>query len=396
MEKIKLNELLGCSIKKICSGSELMLLYELDKYSKELLNKEVDFSGIQIIKELHNNEYYSYVYAKGLDFNYIPLAEELVDITEVSRKFFTADLTGIVFEKKTAKEWVYDYNTNRTANLILNKYNRSGGYVSLYAYMVVLSYRDGKKTPKLILQNTSPKQEEMEYVDILILKNFGNCLLKNKVEIIYSKEVVIQPEWEAYITYNRQLGYMNREIKLNEKLKYISKNFQVGDVVLYYKTEKAIKSKSIRKLLHCYPAVIRNITKTNIYLDYYPDITTKLTHKRNLEQAEEICGNSYKYTPDDYNRFPVCRLNLDILNTGFDLLVYLEDEFLLTPQNGVDSFEQYLVNAEGVESIYILDTLNTIYAVFEDRGIKYNKEKFLEKFFKKQKPVYDTIVGNSK
>lgn len=393
MAKVKLSDLIGTNIKKVCSGSELMFLYELNKYSKELLDKEVDFGDIQIIKELHCNEYYSYVYSKGLDFNYIPLDEEIVDITEVSRKFFTSDLTGIVFEKKTAKEWIYDYNTDRTANLVLNKYNRSGGYVSLYAYMVVLFYQKGKAVPKLILQNTSPKQEELEYVDILILKNFGNCLLKNKVDIVYSKEVVIQPEWEAYITYNRQLGYMNHEIKLNDKIKYISKNFQVGDVVLYYRTEKAIKSKSIRKLLHCYPAVIRNITKTTIYLDYYPDITTKLTHRRELEQAEEICGGMFKYTSDDYNRFSVCSLSLEILNTGFDLLVYLEDEFLLTPQNGVDTFEQYIVNSKGVESIYILDTLNTIYAVFEDRGIEYNKERFLNRFFKKQKPVYDTIIG---
>ena len=43
------------------------------------------------------------------------------------------------------------------------------------------------------------------------------------------------------------------------KFKYISKKFEVGDVVLYYKTDKAIKSKTIRRLESCHPAVITSI-----------------------------------------------------------------------------------------------------------------------------------------
>lgn len=393
MEYLALSELLGQKVRKVYSGSELMYLYELYKYTEEIMGKRLNFEDIQIVKELRKSDYFSYVYSKGLNFNYEPEENELVDITEISRKFFSSDLSGIVFESQTPDIWVYDYNTDRTANLVLNKYNRSAGYVSLYAYMVVSAYFNNEKIPKLCLRNSSPKQEELEYVDVLVLQNFGNCLLKNKIEIQYSKDVVTQPEWEAYVMFHRQLGYMSSEIKPIDKYKYFLKNFVVGDIVLYYKTEKSIKSKTIRRLINCYPAVIREINKFGIKIEYYPDITTALTRRRELQKAEEICGGEYRYSHEDYTRFSSCSLTLDYYNIGVDLLLYLEDEFLLTPQNGVDTFEQYLVDKNGIEGLYHLDTLNNIYAVFEDRHIAYNKESFKNKFFKKEKPIYDKVMG---
>ena len=70
METISLNELLGLKIKKIFSGSELMFLYELNRYSKEILKKELDLEDVSIVKELKKCDYFSYVYTKGLDVNY--------------------------------------------------------------------------------------------------------------------------------------------------------------------------------------------------------------------------------------------------------------------------------------------------------------------------------------
>jgi hypothetical protein len=393
METISLNELLGLKIKKIFSGSELMFLYELNRYSKEILKKELDLEDVSIVKELKKCDYFSYVYTKGLDVNYYPKREELVDIGEISRKFFTSDLSGVVFEKKTAKEWVYSYTTDRRANLILNQYNRSGGYVSLYAYMVVKSYESGKKVPKLILKNNSPKQEEMEYLDIIILKNFGNKLLEGKVEIEYSTEVVVQPEWEAFVMYHRQLGHMLTDSTSLEKYKYTVKNFEVGDVVLFYKTEKAIKSKTIRRLINCYPATILAITKEGVKLEYYPDITTELTHKRILEGIQEKYEGEYSYSPEDFSRFSKCGITVSYINMGIDHLLYQEDEFIMAPLNGIDTFEQYLVDKNGIEGVYKLDTLNNIYAVFEDRKITYNKDRFLNKYFKDTKPKYDKVLG---
>ena len=393
MDTIRLSELLGQRFKKVQSGSELIFLYELSKYTKEILGKTLDFEDIQLIKELKVNEYYSYVYSKGLNLNYTPLESELVDIGDVSRKFFNSDLSGIVLAEQNDEKWVYNYRTNTRANLVLNQFNRSAGYVSLFAYMLVTYYKLGKKLPMLVLENTSPKQEEMEYVDILILQNFGNEYLKSKVEIKFSKDVVIQPEWEAYIIYHRQLGYMNAEVKAVDKFKYILKNYDIGDVVLFYETDKAIKSKTIRRLMNCHPGVITGITKNYVRVTYYPDVQTLLTTKRVLQNAEEICGGDFKYSPEDYSRFIVCDIKLDYFDMGIDTLFYTEDKYLLHPLNGTDTFKQHLVDKNGVEGVYEMDTLNTIYAVFEDRKVKYNKERFLSKYFKKEKPIYDVVLG---
>ena len=392
MGNITLKDLLGVKVKKIQSASEMMFLYELSKYSKEILNKELDLSEISIIKELKNSEYSQYLYTKGFDLGFDLTAEDIGDISEVSRKFFNSDLSGITFEKQTASEWVYDYNTNRTTNIVLNRYNRSGGYVSLYAYMVVSSYKSKKKVPKLVLKNTSHKQEEFEYVDMIILKYFGNKLLLDKVDLIFSRETVIQPEWEAYIVYNRQLGYMTREYTTAEKIKYVQKNYEVGDIVLFYKTDKAIKSKSIRRLTSCYPAMITNIGKTELQIVYYPDVTTDLTRKRLLEKAEEIIGDGFKHSSSE-DRFPSCKHTIDFYNIGIDKLLYNEDEFILKPFNGVDTFEQYIVDKNGVEGVYTMGSLDNLYTFLEDREIGYNKRKFLENYFGKEKPMYDVIKG---
>ena len=83
MNTIKLSDLIGKRVKKIYSGSEIIFLYELSKYVKELLGAELDLEDVQLVKELKSSPYYSYVYAKGLNINYKPLESELVDTSEI-------------------------------------------------------------------------------------------------------------------------------------------------------------------------------------------------------------------------------------------------------------------------------------------------------------------------
>ena len=59
----------------------------------------------------------------------------------------------------------------------------------------------------------------------------------------------------------------------------------------------------------------------------------------------------------------------------------------------VQHFPVGIVDKNGIEGVYEMDTLNTIYAVFEDRKVKYDKERFLSRHFKKEKPIYDVVLG---
>lgn len=397
MQYITLEELTGLKVKKILSGSELLYLYELYKYCKQILNMVLTIEDAQVIKEVIQGEHFAYVYRNcDINLNYYPKeGESLADYSETERKYFNGDLSGIVFEKQTNEEWVYSYHTDRSANIVLNGYNRSAGYVSLYAYMVVLSYKEGRKVPKLRLKNLSHKQEEMEYLDILILRDYGNKFLKGKVEIEFSRDFVVQPEWEAYIMYNRQLGYMLKESSLAEKRKYMLKEFEVGDVVLYYQTDKTIKSKTIRKLVSCYPGVIRSIGDESFKITYYPLIENYLTRKIKLEEAQEKANiPGFKYTHEDFEMFPESEVILDYIDTGIDKLFYTEDSFIMKLRDGNDKFNIYLEDKEGQIQEVEVGTIDLVYTVFEDRGVKYNKTKFLKQYFPRGKePIYTKITG---
>ena len=394
MEYLTLRELLGKKVKKIKSGSELLLLYELYRYTEELLGKVLTIEDASVIKEVVEGEHFSYVYQNSpIELNSYDLdGKRLADYSSTERKYFKGDLSGIVFEKQTDEEWVYSYHTDTSANIVLNGYNRSAGYVSLYAMMLVTYYKKGKKPPKLVLKNLSYTQEEMEYVDILILRDYGNKLLENKVELEYSEDLVIQPEWESYLTYKKQLGFMLEESTRDEKYKYCKKEYAPGDVLLYYQTNKVVKSKSIRELKSCYLGVVRNITEHGLGLTYYTLMETYDTHRYRLKEAESnIETEGFKYTEEDYRLFPESDVVLDYMVTGFGDLFYKEDVYVMPLMDTNEVFTQYIKDKNGEIQEYKMGVIDLVYTVLEDRGVEYNKEKFKKMYFGRKKPMYDKI-----
>ena len=74
---------------------------------------------------------------------------------------------------------------------------------------------------------------------------------------------------------------------------------------------------------------------------------------------------------------------------GVAELTYTELRFFIRPLD-FDGTLQWFKTEEGFEQIWC-STPDTIYAVFEDRGIKYNKDKFVDTYFTQRKriPVYE-------
>lgn len=101
MSKIHLNELLPDNfnrVTKIYNGTELLFVYELGKYSKLLLGKELDLSNVTIEESIKNSEYFSFVVYNGLNVGGNFEKSKLVAFDE--RKFFTESVEGVVFKKK--------------------------------------------------------------------------------------------------------------------------------------------------------------------------------------------------------------------------------------------------------------------------------------------------------
>lgn len=395
---IKVNELLssiGRRIRKVATGSELLFLYELDKYSKAILGQAIDLTGIQIMKNIQGSEQFSFVVNNGLDVGFTPDRESLADYSKSVRFFFTKTVEGVVFESVRDDEVIYNFDSNPSANLVLHGENRAASYISLVAYLIVKAVKEGKQVPKLIINHEKYTQTEGEYSHLMILKDYGNKLLKDLVDIKYSSPWGLQPEWEAFVIYNRQKGFMNRPYTTTEKYKLLKKHFNVGDVVLYYQRAKASIGKTITKLTACYPAVIQYFDDKVIKITYYPTVATRLTKHVELAQLEEEFEDRDEesiYTQEDYNKFIVCNETISLTEMGVDVLTFVEQSFIIRPIDD-DFTYQCFKTPEGTEMVK-LSTLDTIYAVFEDRGVNYNKESFLTKYFapRNRVPVYDTYM----
>lgn len=387
--KLRFTEMFSKRVRKIHTGSELLLAYELDKYAKLMLGKPV-VVDVPIAKELIGGEHFTFVVQNGLEISTDYDSSNLVDISKNLRFFFKGTVEGVRFEKETDEEVVYNFNFDQQANFVLHYDNRSAGYVSLIAFLIIRAKAEGKPVPTLRIAHSDYNHGELEYVDLFILKDYGNRLLEDLVKIEYLPNRGSQPEWEAFVVYNRQRGYMDKPYTIHEKYKYLRKNFEVGDVVLLYKRSKSSQGRTINTLKSCYPAVISYFDDTTIKLTYYPIIQTRFTRAMELSSVDQDLedeGRKPIYTDDDYERFDTPTVTFNLSEVGVDTHTWVEQDFFIKPVD-FDGTYQYLRTPEGLTHVF-LSTLDVIYAVFEDRKVQYNKTKFLNTYFKNRQPVYE-------
>jgi hypothetical protein len=393
---IHVNEILPKKITRITTGSELLLIFEINKYTELLLNARTITDGIEVHDILKGCEHYSFVMTNGFNFG-IDLTEEERDNLKSydSTLYFKANVltaygnTGVVLKSKTDTEWVYERYYAMVENNFMARAYKSHAYVSLLAYMLVVSFRDNI-SPVLIIDHENNSDTEFEYADLIILKDWGNKPIEGRVDIRFSATRELQPTWEAFLKLNQQRGFMVREYNKAEKFKYLNKFFEIGDVVLLYKRDLTARGKVLGRLVSCYPAVIEKFDKDTVTLKYYPIPRTTTTHHLEVEFIKDLCEDEDKnYSPQDYNTFPISKMQQDLNDIGVDKFTYREKFFFIKPVDSDGSY-QYFRTETGYKKVQ-LGTLDTIYAVFEDRGVEYNKDKFLETYFtsKNRVPVYE-------
>ena len=391
---ITLNELLPKHIKKITTGSELLLAYEIGKYTRIMLNRELEL-GVSIDKDLLSGDHFSFVYQNGLNVGFMPERENLADISKVSRFFFKGTVEGVALKLDTDELVVYNFDEDPRANAVLHFGNRSTAYISLLAFILVRAFANGKQIPKIVIDHKLYINTELEYSELFVLKNWGNRLFEDILTIEYSDERGYQPEWEAFVEYNRQRGVMNREYSASEKYKYLKKHFEVGDVVLLYHRTKPSVGKTINILKSCYPAVITAFDQKTVKLTYFPIVQTRFTRISEISSVEQELwdeGRDSLFTESDFERFDTPTMTMNLTEIGVDTHTWVERDFFIKPMD-FDGSYQYFKTPEGSTHIH-LSTLDVIYAVFEDRKVEYNREKFLNEYFTSvnRKPVYDKMM----
>ncbi|MNL91101.1 hypothetical protein D3C81_08290 [compost metagenome] len=393
MDKISINDLMlgRKKIKSIVTGSELLFIYELNKYTKKMLGKELDLEGLQVSKNLLASEELAFVLRQGLSLGIDLTNITLTDYSKHEKLFFTSTIEGLLFEKDTDEEVVFNLYCDYAVN---NQFNRDflrGVYVSTLAFLIVRAKLKGTSIPKLVIKNIKSLIND-DCVHMEILRGYGNKFAKDILEIqYYSENDEKHSVWVSYVTCNRQRGVMNRKYSSAEKFRLLKKNFEVGDVVLFYRTKKYNEGKTIADLCSCYPAVIEAYTSNSIVLSYYPTVETKLTQVTELSMLEDDLGlddDDSCFGVNDYTKFIECKESCSLLEIGIDVYTFTDELFILKPFDS-DGTYQYFRTPEGGERVW-LSTLDTIFAVFEDRNVSYNREKFLQTYFysKNRVPKY--------
>lgn len=382
----------GFKIRAFRTGSEILLGYEVGKYIGKLMGKAVDYD-ISVSKDVLVSEEYAFVHGEGVNFGADLSNIELADIRRRKIFYFPGTVESVFLSTDTDEQVVYTFDSNTRVNRILHGDNRSSGYISLLGYLMVRSFLKGlKELPDVTIGQDNYNQTELEYVHLFVLMRYGNKLFDTGLTVNYSSGQGFQPEWEAYVAEKRQRGHMIRPYTTVDKYRHLRRNFQVGDVVLLYtRSRKGATSATANRLDSCYPGVISYYDENSIKVDYYPNITTTLTHYRALNEVNEDMEEENRksvYSPEDYTRYIKSHMSFSLTEVGIGDCTYLEKHFIVFPPD-TDGTYQYITTPNGADYVW-LPTLDTIFAVFEDRGIEYDRERYLQKHFSTSEPIWST------
>lgn len=373
---------MGYDLSEIKTGSELLLFGECQKYLNEYgVTLECD---VDINERLLNGEYLENMIEQGVK---VPLT---CDCTTHEEKFYTDDTKGVEFLSYSDDEWVFNYKSNTVANRVMLR-NRSKAYVSLLANLLTYRAMNNTTTVLKIAQGNDPALPE-EYAHLLILQMYGNMMINDNILILeMCPAPKTQPIWEAYVNMNRQLGYMCRPYSNKEKEEYCTNNFEVGEVVLLYiRSKAALQDRKIRTLSNCFMGIIERIDNNGLALRYFPNPETYLTTRRRLDSKGARNPDSFTLlTERDYNNFLGQIRNFSWYELGIGVLLYSETHFI-TKLIDSDGSYQDIMTSDGIQTLF-LNTIETVYAVLENRGISYDKDKFIKQYFEGKTPIYDVF-----
>lgn len=271
---------------------------------------------------------------------------------------------------KTPTDWSLNVNTNTFKNGFLNHY-RGLGYLPLLAYFLVNKWETKTKG---VLRLITPGQLASYYLELFVLKYYGNKLADTCISV--ENTDIGQADWFAYIAVQRQFGYGYEKSSVFDKKKWFD-DVAIGDILLLYSIGSS-SDRSSRRLQSCHIARVDKITNSGVSLAVFTQVETVLT------QVYRVSTSNFDKSYDDYTRFPTMIHNYGYQSLGVGNYFYDEDYLVLKPMIDDGSVQLMVLPTESngwdIEKVE-LDTLETIYAVLENRGIKYNKERFLAEYF---------------
>lgn len=283
---------------------------------------------------------------------------------------------------KTVSDWTFDIYDNLLENSHV-QHSSGSGYIPLVAYFAVSKIINNISGQ---LHLISKVEGPSTYINLIILKSYGNKIVENLVVIENCN--IGQADWIAYVQMQKQFGHMISTSDSIEKKKWLVDNdVKPGDIMLLYEIGKG-NNISNRELIGCHMVVIKSYDNMTISYEYIGTTEMLLTQVERVSQTEFMQKNKKEY--EEF--YKECR-SMSYISVGIEYLTCEEDYMLMLPTPDDISCQLMILpsenNGEWELRHVVLDTLETIYAVLENRGINYNKQRFLNKYFKNKVPYYE-------
>ena len=383
------------TVTTIKSGSELFLAYSLDKYCVALLGRRFSISGLAIDKHILKSGYMAFLkhnaYLTDVPLPFTPEEETAWLNSFRWQNYFSSSVQGVKYVSASDTEILYSFVNDVPENRVMNTATGTA-YVSLVAYTLVANYRLNKKR-MLIINNDKREPHVGEYTDLLILRDFGNKLISSDIcTFIYAESEERQPEYEAYVGFNQQRGYMSRVYSPSEKFRVCGHTWKVGDPVLVYKKRELYKKSRFKPLNSCCMGVIRHIDKSGITIEEVPCAETRLTQLRQMEVR--IARNPSCYSTADKYNWSTSKAVYSWDMVGIGVCTY-DESVMITEIFDEDGCNQWVSDGE-TEKVIWMGTPDVVYAVLTDHSIAFNKDEFVTKMFtsRGRTPVFDQYVNN--
>ena len=449
MSKVYLKDFYDCN--KIDLSCELLYVCELGKYIYfNIENKELSLKGITFDKVLMESNIWFY-FCLAIDEQWIVDVEVdkewLIDLSSLTQKewkemslvlnnvIFTENEIAPDYEDLVARKNSYEYDlrtprvqrigftdiypngwhkfdlssNNRTIYLLnsgsINSVLPQYSWVSLVAYAAMRNYLDKlcKKevTFKLVIEFNDDcivNEKALSFIMILVDKN--KCVSRDWLKIVFdnariSEEQKRHIEYVAWYVEGEEKGLLARNewyngLQKRERLDFL--DIHKGSVIFIFERPEMQKYNYIKTLCDCKIAIVRNITDKGIEVDISNHTTLKNTGEYLFKSYPKVVKDMYKHK-NPYADVNITNKFYEWYKIGVEYLTTSELFIIMPLESCYDEKSLFLTNGE----LTVRATLNQyeyIYWLFSEYNISFDKEHFLEKYFKDSTPLYESFVKN--
>ena len=299
--------------------------------------------------------------------------------------------------------WVLDMTESVSQMAAMNKRSISRGiwhqiWVSLFAFVAVHRYfNDYPKMFRTVFDfQTLSSNTELTY--LILLSEDSECL-NGWTDLVFGKppigkNALLQLGYYSWHMRGVDYGYMLGFSTADEKTEYMKQlDIQVGDVVYVYRRSETIRNNYIKNISGCFVAIIRDNEKING--SFFNLFVEELHNPKTYRQAyEDFLGKTTLLKRElgegYYNKLRSGTEHLSSLTTGVGYMLWDEPQFIIPLDAANDEVVTWVSCEElGRLDRLRLDAINFIYWVLMDYGFDFDRERYLQRYFKRTVPLYD-------